>query len=188
MIFLIFTGLVGRSFAPVGAVTILSTVREQPAMVRALRPEASRDPVFRRYFIREGRALAEVASRNLHVDDDLGSVPTSRPSPEEVRATTAETAWSMTPQNVPVRRLISAVGLGMAVTRGDMLEVDGVWLHVRDRLAGPGHADLGAVVQGWDAAHGEEERERKAQLLLVAAGGLHLVRRHERPEVHRDRG
>jgi len=29
-------------------------------------------------------------------------VMTSRPSPEQVRDTTAETAWSMVPQNVPV--------------------------------------------------------------------------------------
>ena len=41
--------------------TGVSVANGGPTMIRALRPEASRDPVFRRYFSREAQALAGVA-------------------------------------------------------------------------------------------------------------------------------
>ena len=85
------------------------------------------------------RSTTWSAERNL----DL--VPTTRPSPEEVRVTTAETARSMTPQRVPVNAYQTPgafviVALCPAVTENDIsveLTADGVRFWASLRSAGP---------------------------------------------------
>jgi HSP20 family molecular chaperone IbpA len=91
-----------------------------------------------------GTSTACVPARSLDV------VPTSRPSPEEVRATTAETALSMTPQNVPVNAYRTPgafviVAPFPAVTENDVsieLTADGVRFSAELRSSGPREYDL----------------------------------------------
>jgi HSP20 family molecular chaperone IbpA len=72
-------------------------------------------------------------------------MPTTRPSPEEVRVTTAETARSMTPQRVPVNAYETPgafviVALFPAVTENDVsveLTAGGVRFWAELRSAGP---------------------------------------------------
>ena len=90
-----------------------------------------------------GRCRPRVDSYRLSAYSDR--VSTSRPSPEEVRATTAQTARSMTPQNVPVNAYETPgafviVALFPAVTHDDVsieLTAEGVRFWAELRSAGP---------------------------------------------------
>ncbi|MEY2554174.1 MAG: hypothetical protein QOC57_2034 [Ilumatobacteraceae bacterium] len=86
-----------------------------------------------------GRSTTSAVGRNVD------HVPTTRPSPEEVRVTTAETARSMTPQRVPINAYQTPgafviVALCPAVTEHDVsveLTADGVRFWAELRSAGP---------------------------------------------------
>jgi HSP20 family molecular chaperone IbpA len=86
-----------------------------------------------------------VVGQDWSLERNVDLVPMSRPSPEEVRATTAETARSMTPQRVPVNAYQTPgafviVAPFPAVTDNDVsveLTEDGVRFWAELRSAGP---------------------------------------------------